>query len=159
MASYLIQGTTMTAIATAIRAKEGSTGAILASEFANRISSISAGVTVQRKTGTFKTNSSGNATVNCGFKPDLVYISLGESEDGNLYSASAAFAEETRSGTLNITMWAISKVSGTSTRSEDMYISRTTNGFSIQVSYKEMTDLSGGNTASKTFNYTAVKYT
>lgn len=145
---------------TAVNSKGGTVpSSKVSGNLAAAINSIPNGVTVQRKSGTFTTNSSGNATVNCGFKPDLVYISLGESEDGYLYSASAAFAEETRSGTVNITMWAISEVSGTSTRSEDMYVSQTTNGFSVLVTYKDFIDFSNGNTSSKTFNYTAVKYT
>lgn len=45
----------------------------------------------QVKTGTFTTNSSGAATVNCGFKPDVVVVYAPEnSKDGYTYNTSCS---------------------------------------------------------------------
>lgn len=52
-------------------------------------SSSSSGGTKQTKTGSFQTSSSGTATVDCGFKPDVVVIYAPEAnEDGYEYHTS-----------------------------------------------------------------------
>ena len=160
MAEYLIQDTTLTAIGDAIRAKEESSDPIPVSEIAARIAAIETGVTVQRVSGTFTTNSSGVATVNCGFQPDLVFIHMDEKHGNYLVSCAAAFAEETRSGNIEIHMVDISSSSGDPNYLEEMVLSRTSTGFSVTITYHNIDDYSdSGVEKSATFNYVAVKYT
>ena len=112
------------------------------------------GTTVQRKSGTFTTNSSGDATVNCGWQPDIVYV-RGETEtsDGQtlLYSTCMNFVEETRTGTKETIMWAGAGVI-------DILWTRSSTGFSVGCG---LWDWSWEVTAhaNKTFDYVAVKYT
>lgn len=159
MAEYLIQDTTLAAIGDAIRAKEESSDPIPVSEFASRIAAIETGVTVQRASGTFTTNNSGNATVNCGFRPDLVFIQIDEKDGNYPLSCAAAFAEEARSGSMEIHMIALSD-SGDTGWLEEFVMARTTTGFSATVKYYNVDDFSEtGTEKNATFNYTAVKYT
>ena len=53
---------------------------------ATAIQSIPSGVAVQRKSGTVVTDSNGEATVVCGFKPDLVYIHLNEGKNNEVHN-------------------------------------------------------------------------
>lgn len=46
-------------------------------EYAEQISKIPTGTNVQRYEGTFTTDESGNATVDCGFQPDVVTVPVG----------------------------------------------------------------------------------
>lgn len=58
---------------------------------ASAIGSIPLGVTVQRAIGTFTTDSNGDATVNCGFQPDVVTIPVGlQAVDGVYYELMAS---------------------------------------------------------------------
>lgn len=153
MAEYLIQDTTLLAIGDAIRAKEESFDPIPVSEIASRIVSIETGVTVQRKTGTFTTDSSGNATVTCGFKPDLVVLhrSEGSHSGTQSYSCAAAFAEDTRKSIINLALWS------KTVELYDIKVYQTNTGFSFEsIGYE--TDWT--ETIEKTtFSYIAVKYT
>lgn len=155
MAEYLIQDTTLAAIGDAIRSKEGSSSPIPVSEIASRIAAIETGVTVQRVSGTLKTTTSGSVNVNCGFQPDLVFLTKDYAIGNDLCSAAAAFAEETRGGNVAITM-----LSGddSDTWSETIYITRTSTGFSAEAYY--FYDFRSGETAyDTTYSYVAVKYT
>ena len=155
MAEYLIQDTTLTAIGDSIRAKEESSDPIPVSEIASRIAAIETGVTVQRASGTLTTKTSGSVTVNCGFQPDLVFLTKDYASGNDLYSAAAAFAEETRSGTVVITMLC---GDGSDAWSESIYITRTSTGFSAKAYY--FYDFNSGETAyATTYSYVAVKYT
>lgn len=112
------------------------------------------GVVVQRKSGTFTTDSSGKATVNCGFQPDIVYIQ-GETstESGETYGYSMAmnFAEETRNGKKDTIMW-------NSTGITDMIWTLSQTGFSVEVGiYDWALDAVAANR--KTYSYVATKYT
>ena len=151
MAEYLIQDTTLTAIGNAIRSKEGSSGTIPVSSFASRISAIKTGATVQRKSGTFTTDSSGNATVTCGFKPDLVVLHRSEGSTQNAFSCAAAFAEDSRKSQINL---------GLLSSTGSFYailVSRSNTGFSVAaIEYLEdWTEV----ITKTTFSYIAVKYT
>lgn len=156
MAEYLIQDTTLTAIGDAIRAQDGTSDQIPVADIASRIAAIKTGVTVHRKSGTFNTNSSGNATVKCGFQPDLVVIFGGVVEEyGNYYSASAPFYEDTRNNRLNMSMW---HTDSDTYATIDMYITQTNTGFEIKMENVKW-DSQYEAVSNGTFKYTAVKYT
>jgi len=120
------------------------------------INTIPTGTTVQRKSGSFTTNSNGAATVNCGFQPDLVVITgLSFTANDTTFETQLAFvlSERTTSNTpLAVT-------------SHDVYaclearVSRTSNGFSIShmTGYEESWEQT--TMANQTFNYVAIKYT
>lgn len=78
---------------TAIRNRGGQVPAeAVSGNLASAIGTIPKGVTAQKKTGSFTTDSSGAATVNCGFQPDLVVITKNEkSEYGDRYVAAIPF--------------------------------------------------------------------
>lgn len=123
----------------------------------------SGGIEVQRKTGTLKgTYSSTSETVECGFKPDMVFLTDGGSyNDGDttyLFHATLAFAEDTRSGTC-LTMMHSS--------AEDVtydhfwiYGEQTDTGFTITPMGKKFSNIDADyGWYGTTFNYVAVKYT
>lgn len=155
MAEYLIQDTTLTGIGDAIREKEGSSGAIPVSSLASRIAAISTGTTVQTANGTFKTSSKGTATVTCGFQPDVVSITSGETNDGGgYYVVAIPFLEYSGKG-VNVALWTTSS-SGTV---YDIYASQTTTGFSITDIVIWDKDWDNSTVKRKTFTYTAYKFT
>ena len=119
------------------------------------IQSIPSGVAVQRKSGTVVTDSNGEATVDCGFKPDLVYIHLNEGKNNEIYSTAAAFNEEQRTGRMNLIFWSYSN---SSMYVEDMYIEQTDSGFSFELTWNSV-DWKSGAESNMTVYYTAVKYT
>lgn len=143
----------MTALANAIRSKSGKTGKMGIAAMTEAVNGISVGggSAVQRKTGTFDTNSSGKATVNCGFQPDLVTVYLttyGQIEEG----LSIPFSEQTKPEmaycALGYAASCIYEVTAT----------KTSTGFTVEVY-----DLGWGSahnlaTNRKGFQYTAVKY-
>lgn len=153
MAEYLIQDTTLTAIGDAIRAKEESTGPIPVPDFAARIAAIQTGINVQRATGSFTTNSSGSATVNCGFQPDVVVVTKGETYDGSNFAAAIPFSDYVGK-TLGISLFSISSdvllYSFTSTQ--------TATGFSVKVE-KMNYSMSSSNASNTQFSYIAYKFT
>lgn len=114
------------------------------------------GTTVQRKSGSFTTDSNGAATVNCGFRPDVLLITgLYDSNYKCEYHAACVFPEQ-KNSSYDLTMAA------TTTNFPDgieFYPERTTNGFTIEVwgnnvllgDWYEMADM--------TFSYVAIKYT
>lgn len=115
-----------------------------------------AGVTVQKKSGTFKSNSStGKATVNCGFKPDLVFIHHNESGDGYLYHAAAALSEETRSGYISVSLY----TNNDTYYLYDIGVSAISSGFEAEVTGLRYSDYTFVVPSATTFYYTAVKYT
>ncbi len=78
-------------IAEAIREKTGTHSQLRPDQMAVAISGIQTGTIVQEHEGSFTTNESGQATVNLGFAPDVVYCG-GESiiVDGtNFYTSTA----------------------------------------------------------------------
>ena len=115
------------------------------------------GVTVRRTTGTFTTNYSGNATITCGFQPDLVVYYTGESYTNSIPMwVSFPFAE---SGVSRIVL-----LHAPSSKNYDDHIfaesdcSRTTTGFSVNIKNLDF-DLTFSNARSATYNYIAIKYT
>lgn len=78
-------------IADAIREKNGSSDQYRPDQMAGAISDIQTGTIVQEHEGSFTTNESGQATVNLGFAPDVVYCG-GESiiiDGTNFYTSTA----------------------------------------------------------------------
>lgn len=151
MAEYLIQDTTLSDIADAIRAKEKSTGTIQVNKFASRIAAISTGIEVQTASGTLKTSSSGTATVTCGFKPDLFAIDFGTA---NSCKAIASFAVSafTQADDYEVSIW---------DDNEDINLitfSPSSTGGTITA---RKYDMDGKKTllTNKTYSYVAVKYT
>lgn len=145
----------LTAVADSIRAKGKTTGALaFPAGFQKAVSNISTGIDVQKKSGTFTTNNSGEVTVVCGFKPDLVLIKgdlYADGEENRVFNGAAAFAEETRAGTQNICMWA------TDCLLYDIYIVQNNTGFAIEANLVDY-DMETTTLTKKTFDYVAVKY-
>ena len=139
---------------TAVNSKGGAVpSSKVSGNLATAINSIPTGVTVQRKSGTFTTDSSGNATVTCGFKPDLVVLhhSEGSSSGTTSYSCAAAFAEDTRKSIIKLAL--LSKT----VEYYEITVPRSDTGFYIGVvgylgDWSEVIE-------EITFSYVAVKYT
>lgn len=89
-------GTEQTNVANAFTSIGNKGGTVPSSKvsgnLASAINSIPEGVTITRKSGTLTTNTSGKATVNCGFKPDLVAINGGQTGSTKIFCA-AMFTE------------------------------------------------------------------
>ena len=119
---------------------------------ANAIGTVNAGVHVQKKSGWFTTNNKGNATVNCGFLPDMVFFTVNESKQGYLYNCAAAFAE-CNSNSIDLSMWTTHAYFALF----DIMVTRTASGFSITACTR--TEALEKNYSELTFNYIAVKYT
>lgn len=159
----LIQKSTLTEIGDAIRAREGSTGDIPVTDLATRILAIKGGVEVKRATGTFTTDYEGNATVECGFKPDLVMFEDGSTiEVGDYVSAAhaaIAFSEQVFEGKDVSYIFVINSILARDLLSGSCR--QTENGFSVLSMMKTDIDNAGANEDyySSTFNYVAVNYT
>ena len=145
-------------IAAAFTSIESKGGAVpeskVSGNLASAIASIPDGATVQITTGDFTTNNNGSATVNCGFAPDVVFITKNETSEGSRYDCAIPFALSPTS-TFDIALW-------TKNSKYYMYdlrnIKRTSTGFSLSV--KGYDDSWSSDTAGNTkFYYTAVKYT
>lgn len=119
------------------------------------IESISTGINVQKKNGSFTTNSSGTASVDCGFKPDAVLIKGKLS--GNVASNLAAiFAEDTRSTIHRGYMWVSDSQS--TYQQYKMDITQKESGFSV-VAYDHYWYAEDKASDRRSFDYVAVKYT
>lgn len=114
------------------------------------------GVTIQRATGTFTTDSKGKATVNCGFQPDLVCFQFGADKDGFIFSAAIAFAEEHRSGTNNICSWG--DALGDNIAFIDINVWQSEQGCYLDIKWVTV-DWSYIDAVNTQISYTAVKYT
>ena len=122
------------------------------------VRSIPSGIDVKTSSGTLTTNSSGTATVNCGFKPDLVVITgLTYTYGSEVYEYQLSFCFPLKTGGNN----AICTAGGyTNTYSNgiDAEFTQTSNGFSVLLT-KYSGSGAGSNITNTTFNYTAIKYT
>lgn len=147
----------LSGIANAIRKKGGTSASMsFPNGFSSAINAISTGATVKRYPasglGSFTTNSSGKATVNCGFQPDVVYF-RGDTvhSDGMQidYSTAIVFAVETRTNPA-----AYLSYEGCT---HALIASKTSTGFSVdavQFGYDWSVTVK-----STTYNYVAIKYT
>lgn len=120
------------------------------------IGTILTGAAAQRVSGTFTTNTGGEATVECGFQPDLVYLQFGADENGFIFSAAVAFAEESRSGTNNVCSWG--NALGDNIAFVDINMLQSEQGFSVQINFVTF-DWDYKDADNVQISYTAVKYT
>lgn len=153
MAEYLIQSETLTDIANAIRGKTGESGAIDTLQMASKINGIPTGATIQRKTGSFTTNTSGKATISdVGFQPDLITIFLtnynGTTEEG----LSIPFAEQ------SYPSLSYTAVGYASDGIYEAAMTRSSTGFTVTM-YNLGWNMGYSVLRNKTFNYIATKYT
>lgn len=143
----------MTAIANQVRRLSGETGALGISAMTTALAGVTAGggsgVTIQRYEGTFTTDDNGNAEVDCGFQPDVVYL-LGENGAG-LYSQAIVFAEELRDGIPVTVMWASDGLIET-------HWTQTQTGFTTHIEYQDWS-FNATYYSEKTISYVAIKYT
>lgn len=158
MASYKIVNADqldadLTVVADSIRAKGETTGELaFPAGFQEAIANISTGIDVQRNSGTF-TLKSGSATVNCGFKPDVVMIHKNTNYENNYQTCAVNFADDTRGTTLETGLWEGSS----SIELYEVIITQTATGFSVSMTaWTYKWDDSNG---SGTFQYSAVKFT
>jgi hypothetical protein len=149
--------TELTNLAAAFASVEAKGGTVpeskISGNLATAIDGIPDGVSVQIKSGTFTTNrTSGEATVNCGFKPDVVYITLNETYQSKPLVGAVDFGSLGKDDAY-ISLWSSNQTYILWT----IKVNRTSNGFSID-SYVYKSDWSSS-VQQKTFNYSAVKYT
>ena len=136
----------LTTVADAIRTKGGTTEKLkFPEDYKTAIESIQTGTEVQQKTGSFS-----SGTVDCGFKPDMVYFTKSQSYNGNFLTGCFAFTAAEKDS-INTAMW----LSDGSILS--CFGSRTSSGFSMSVTGYTQDWESVGNVGS--FDYVAVKYT
>lgn len=115
------------------------------------IAAISTGVEVMRAEGSFTTSSSGSASVDCGFKPDMVFV-FGDTVSSYVTASNSQainFVEETRS---NATTALYSESGVTLT-----VWTQDSSGFSV-----DMTDYTfswSDSTSAASYDYVAIKYT
>lgn len=154
---YAVNQTDLSSVANAIRTK-GGTSAQLAfpSGFVTAIEGIKSGVTVQRSSASTSLTDS-DKTINCGFQPDALFITLGEkytTGGENFQMCTGVLFNEITSG------YGF-EVSFYSSDFKYLYLfwgKRTTTGFTL--AYQRETLSSGATSgSSKSFNYVAVKYT
>lgn len=146
----------MTALANAIRNKSGKTGKMGITAMTEAVNDISIGTTVQRKTGSFTTNTSGKATIgDVGFQPDLITIYL------TTYTESGSSTEEGLSIPFAEQSYPSLSYTALGYASDGIYeaaMTRNSTGFTVTM---YTLGWSMGHTAlkNKTFNYIATKYT
>lgn len=141
----------MTGLAESIRSKSGSTGKLGVKAMKAAVDSISVGSAVQRKTGSFTTDkSTGKATIDCGFQPDLIYIYL-TTYNGIEEGLSIPFGEQTNKSRQYCALgyWANGIY--------EITASKTSTGFSVTI-YNLGYGAAYNLVLNKTISYTAVKY-
>lgn len=151
---YTVNQADLTSVADAIRTKGGTSAQLeFPSGFVSAIQNIQSGVTVQTNSGTVTTNSNSTAkSVSCGFKPDVVFLTLNQREDNYTYDASIDFNS---SGATSSMLGLLSSESDYLLYT--LEVKQTSSGFTI-TSYGYKGDWSGGY-RQKTITYKAVKYT
>lgn len=144
----------LSGIANAIRKKGGTSASMsFPNGFSSAINAISTGVTVQRKSGTFTTNSSGSATVNCGFKPDAVFFTgTNPMSNNSAFHAGVAFTD----GNVN-SMETMFVPPSTSYLLSSLVTTQSTSGFTVKA-VRVSTSTQTSNDSNRTVNYIAVKY-
>ena len=105
--------------------------------------SMTEGVTVQRKSGTFDMASGEWKVFDCGFPPDMVMIHANQTADGEILQFSAAFYEDSRKGRI------LGYILLANYEYASIYIRQTDTGFGLVIYHDTPV----------TFYYTAVKYT
>lgn len=143
----------LTTVADAIRAKAGTTEELSFPDgMASAISAISSGIEVKTASGSVTTSSSGKATINVGFKPDLLVLKVG-TVNGYECNLTLALTEK----------WTTKPIDAVSWYGEDYlyecYVSSI--GATSTVVYVDGYDSSWNSGAASriTFQWKAVKYT
>ena len=113
------------------------------------------GVAVQRKTGSFTTDSNGAATVDCGFKPDAVFLVATTTYGGNPTTIYAAVPFYEIGATTASTY-----VCGPNSSYAFAHYALTQNssGFSVTHAKRYDTSFDESNDSYRTINYFAIKY-
>lgn len=112
------------------------------------------GATIQTANGQFNTDDNGLATVNVGFKPDLVVFNCGTASDGTGFYPGFAF-----SATMSEKIQVVSAPSNSGTHLIAVFTcTRTSNGFSVKIIEISYT-LQETNGAGRILDYLAIKYT
>lgn len=148
----------LTAIADAIRAKGGTTATLSFPDgMEDAIEAIALGVNVQKQSGTVTTNSSGGATINCGFKPDMVLVRIATyTESPYNYDSNLAFVfkEKTTGSSYYLANMAwkdsTTLITGTATVSDT--------GCTLNL-YEYDTSWNGNYFPNETLSWVAIKYT
>lgn len=120
-----------------------------------KVSEIAGTAQVQRYEGTFTTDDNGEATVDCGFQPDIVFIfnDWAPISNSRADSMSMAFNEGFDSSKANITvMW---KNGGTISAGWKTW---TSTGFSVWMMQQDY-NMNLSNISNQTIKYVAIKYT
>lgn len=144
----------LSSIANAIRKKGGTSASMsFPNGFSSAINAISTGVTVQRKSGTFTTNRSGEATVNCGFKPDAVFFT-GTIQNNNNSPCHAGVAF-TDVGVNRMETFFIPP--SASYLFSSFVTTQSTSGFTV-TAVRVSPSIQVDNDGNRTVNYIAVKY-
>ena len=146
----------LTAVANAIRTK-GGTSAQLAfpAGFVSAIGNIPTGTPVRTYSGSFTTDANGEATINCGFKPDLVYIEGYDIPESRYFFTIPLFLHSGAAGEYIVG-------TGVLTDNDNQYAevgsAPRTNGFFIGL-YRIGWNWNYLHLANYTMNYTAIKWT
>lgn len=120
-----------------------------------KVSEIENAAQVQRYEGTFTTDSDGNATVNCGFKPDIVFMLNDKAPVSNSRadSMSMVFNEGFDGSKNNFTLIATSV--GPLAAS---WTAWTSTGFSVSLEQYDF-NWNKSKLSNQTISYVAIKYT
>lgn len=153
---YAVNQSDLAQVANAIRIKGETTNQLVfPSGFVDAIQKIQVGVTVQQNAGTFTTAANGTATINCGFRPDIVIIDKGETNNGETFSSAFAFEAVGRENKINAGLYVYDVASF---YMYDIYAQSMENGFNVEISEMDY-DFDFHNAGYVTFNYVAIKYT
>lgn len=144
----------MLSLANKIRSKGNTTEKLQwPTGFESAVEAISIGITIQKKSGTFTTNSSGESTVNCGFKPDIVIFTGTNPQNSAITHTGVAFTEA------NLTsITAVFAPPNTSYIVSSFTVAQTSSGFTLK-SVRVSTSFSSSNDSNRYLNYIAIKYT
>lgn len=143
----------LTTVADAIRAKGGTTAELaFPDEYVSAIEAISSGVEVKTASGSVTTSSSGKATINIGFKPDLLVLKVG-TVNGYECNLTLALTEK----------WTSSPIDAVSWYGEDYmyecYVSSIGATSTVVYVYAYDSSWNSGSASRITFQWKAVKYT
>lgn len=140
-------------VADAIRAKGGTSAKLeFPSGYKAAVEAISGGGNTEKK-GSLTTNSSGMATVDCGFQPDIVWFSINHKWQDISFEAAVDFVSSSSS-----------KIACTDLYDDDKILAavyivqRTATGFTLEAGYRDY-NYGEGELKNQTITYTAKKYT
>lgn len=122
------------------------------------VGAASGGAEVKTATGSITTSSSGTATVNCGFKPDLVIFHIANfTTDGESYESVIALPFEASKSSNGNNMFNCAAENSTFSSFIACWPESITNT-GVSVGFYRYSS-SPGYVSNKTYNWTAIKYT